>query len=74
MKVARGIAGAVVGLLFGLFIGLDLVVFGIVAVDSAAVTVLAGIGLVAGAALAALAAGHTGHSGPGAGTPLPPPA
>jgi uncharacterized membrane protein len=46
---------AVLGFLFTCFIALDLVLFGVIALDSAVVTVLPVVGLVVGAALGALA-------------------
>ena len=55
MKVGRVIAGAVLGLLFLLFVALDLVLFGVVAFDSVVVTILPAIGLVLGGVLGALA-------------------
>jgi hypothetical protein len=55
MKVGRIIAGAVLGLLFLLFVAVDLVLFGVVPLNSVVVTILPAIGLVLGAVLGALA-------------------
>ena len=44
----RPVLGAIAGLLFGLFVGLDLVILGVVPVDSVVVTILVGLGLVGG--------------------------
>jgi hypothetical protein len=54
MNVGRIIGTAVVGFLFLLFVALDLVLFGVVALNSALVTVLPLVGLLAGAGLAVL--------------------
>jgi uncharacterized membrane protein YesL len=51
MKTGRIVATAVVGLLFMLFVALDLVLFGVVPLQSVLVTVLPMIGLVAGGVL-----------------------
>ena len=56
MRVGRSIAVAVVGMLFMLFVALDLVLFGVVPVNSVVVTILPLVGLVLGLALG-LAAG-----------------
>ena len=54
MNVGRIIGTAVVGFLFLLFVALDLVVFGVLALNSVMVTVLPLLGLLAGGALGAL--------------------
>lgn len=56
MRVGRSIAAAVVGMLFMLFVALDLVLFGVLPVNSVVVTILPLIGLVIGLTLG-LAAG-----------------
>ena len=77
MKVGRTIGTAVVGFLFMLFVAVDLVLFGVVALDSAVITVLLAIGLVGGGVLGWLVAGrHTTPTTPapaGAAVPPPPP-
>lgn len=55
MHIGRIIATAVVGFLFLLFVALDLVVFGVIALNSALITVLPLVGLVLGGVLGALA-------------------
>jgi hypothetical protein len=55
MHIGRIIATAVVGFLFLLFVALDLVVFGVIALNSALITVLPLVGLVVGGVLGALA-------------------
>jgi hypothetical protein len=55
MGVGRIIGVAVLGFLFMFFVALDLVFFGVVALDSAVVTVLPVLGLVVGGVLGALA-------------------
>lgn len=45
----RAVLGAIVGLLLGAFIGIDLVLFGVLAMDTAVVFVLAVVGLLLGA-------------------------
>lgn len=54
MNVGRIIGTAVVGFLFLLFVALDLVLFGVLALNSVMVTVLPLLGLLAGGALGAL--------------------
>ena len=54
MNVGRIIGTAVVGFLFLLFVALDLVLFGVLALNSVLVTVLPLLGLLAGGALGAL--------------------
>lgn len=56
MKVGRIIGTAVLGFLFLLFVALDLVLFGVLPLSSAVVTVLPIVGLLAGAGLAVVAA------------------
>ncbi|MEI7617274.1 MAG: hypothetical protein WCK14_01520 [Actinomycetota bacterium] len=51
MKVGRIIGTAVLGLLLFLFVGIDLVLFGVVALDSIVLTLFPFLGLVVGAAL-----------------------
>ena len=55
MKIGRMIAVAVLGLLFMLFVALDLVLFGVVPMNSVLVTILPLLGLVLGGFLGALA-------------------
>jgi hypothetical protein len=56
MRVGRSIGVAIVGLLFMLFVAIDLVLFGAIPVNSVIVTILPLLGLVVGLALG-LAAG-----------------
>ncbi len=58
MKVGRAIAGAVLGFLFLLFVGADLVLFGVVPLNSVVVTILPAVGFVLGAVLGGLAGGR----------------
>ena len=58
MKVGRAVAGAVLGFLFLLFVGADLVLFGVVPLNSVVVTILPAVGLVFGAVLGGLAGGR----------------
>ncbi len=46
----RPVLGGLSGLLFGLFLGLDLFLFGVVALDSIVITLLVVLGLVGGIA------------------------
>lgn len=55
MKIGRMIAVAVLGLLFMLFVALDLVLFGVVPMNSVLVTILPLLGLVLGGFLGAVA-------------------
>lgn len=55
MKIGRIIAAAVLGFFFFLFIGTDLVLFGVVALNSVVVTILPAVGLVLGGVLGGLA-------------------
>lgn len=64
MKVGRVIAGAVLGLLFLLFVALDLVLFGVVAFNSVVISVLPGVGLVLGAVLGGLAGNRSAQLRP----------
>jgi hypothetical protein len=56
MHIGRVISTAAIGLFFMLFVAVDLVLFGVVALNSPVVTVLVVVGLVAGGALGFLAA------------------
>lgn len=51
----RPVLGGLSGLLLGLFLGLDLFLFGVVPLDSIAITLLVVVGLVGGIALGLLA-------------------
>ena len=55
MKVGRMIGVAVLGLLFMLFVALDLVLFGVVPMNSVVVTILPLLGLILGGVLGAMA-------------------
>lgn len=55
MKVGRIIAAAVLGLLFLLFVATDLVLFGVVPLNSVLVTILPAAGLVIGGVLGGFA-------------------
>ena len=68
MKFGRALVSAVVGLLFMLFVALDLVLFGVLALDSIVITVLLVVGLVGGGALGWIAAARHQHAAPPAGT------
>jgi hypothetical protein len=54
MSVGRVIGTALVGFLFLLFVALDLVLFGVLALDSVMVTVFPIVGLLVGGALGAV--------------------
>ena len=54
MNVGRLIGTAVLGFFFLLFVALDLVLFGVLALNSVMVTVLPLLGLLAGAAIGVL--------------------
>jgi len=56
MHIGRIIATAIVGFFFALFVALDLVLFGVVALNSVVVTILPIVGLIGGAALGAAVA------------------
>jgi len=56
MHIGRIIGTAVLGLLFFAFVALDLVLFGLLPLNSAVVTLLPILGLIAGGALGAVAA------------------
>jgi len=64
MKVGRVIAGAVLGLLFLLFVAFDLVLFGVVALNSVIVTILPALGLLLGAVLGGLAGNRSAQLNP----------
>jgi len=64
----RPVLGAIAGLLFGVFVGLDLWFFGVVPSDSIVLTVLPFLGLLLGLVL-----GLTGPIGRRRGAPTPPP-
>jgi hypothetical protein len=55
MKIGRILAAAVLGFLFLLFVAADLVLFGVVPVNSVVVTILPAAGLVLGGVLGGLA-------------------
>ncbi len=55
MRVGRTIAAAVLGFFFLLFVAADLVLFGVVPLNSVVVTILPAAGLVLGAVLGVLA-------------------
>ena len=55
MKIGRIIAAAVLGFLLFLFIGTDLVLFGVVPLNSVVVTILPAAGLVVGGVLGGFA-------------------
>ena len=60
----RPVLGALSGLIFGLFLGLDLLFFGMVQLDSVLLTILPFVGLVLGIVLARwapLGRGKTPH-------------
>ncbi len=59
MHIGRIIATAVMGLLFLLFVAVDLVLFGLIPLNSAVVTVLPVLGLIGGGVLGALVARRT---------------
>jgi hypothetical protein len=75
MKVGRAIAAGILGLLFGLFVALDLVLFGVVPLNSVLVTILPGVGLVLGVVLGVLAGNRQERLVAAASVPaeLPPP-
>ena len=54
MNVGKIIGTAVLGFFFLLFIAIDLVLFGVIQLNSVVVTILPLLGLVAGGALAAM--------------------
>ena len=57
------IRGAIAGLFFGLFLSLDLLVFGVVALDADILAILPLLGLIAGLALGLTAPMKRGKSG-----------
>lgn len=69
MRVGRMIVAAIVGFLFLLFVAIDLVLFGIIPLNSPMVTILALVGLVAGPVLVAAGISRSGRE-----TPPPAPA
>lgn len=74
----RPVLGAVSGFFLGLFVGLDLLFFGVVPLDSVVLTVLPLIGLLLGLALGVAAplgrsGGRAPSSSPAAPPPPPPP-
>lgn len=68
MRVGRMIAAAILGFAFLLFVAMDLVLFGIIPLNSPAVTILALVGLIGGPVLVAVGSAR-GNSQ----TPPPPP-
>ena len=78
MKVGRIIAAAILGLLFLLFVAVDLVLFGVVPLNSVVVTILPAAGLVLGAVLGGFAGNRTkppvDELPPPSGDPFAPPA
>jgi uncharacterized membrane protein YfcA len=68
MKFGRIIATAAVGLLFMLFVSLDLVLFGVVPLNSALVTVLPLLGLVIGGVLGGFTGARLQKQSPSAGS------
>lgn len=56
MRIGRIVGTALVGLVFGAFVGLDLVLFGVAPLDSPVIVVLAVAMAVVGGVLGALAA------------------
>lgn len=67
MRVGRMTAAAVVGFVFLLFVAIDLVLFGVIPLNSPLVTLLALVGLIAGPAIVAMGASR------GSATAPPPP-
>ena len=73
MKVGRMIGVAVLGLLFMLFVALDLVLFGVVPMNSVVVTILPLLGLILGGVLGAMAGKRQSEAeGAAMGTPAEP--
>lgn len=62
MNVGRILGTAVLGFFFLLFVAFDLVLFGVLALNSVVITVLPIIGLLGGGALGFLAGKHQGAS------------
>jgi hypothetical protein len=60
----RPVLGAISGFFLGLFLGLDLMFFGVVPLDSAVITVAPVLGLVIGVALAFVAPFARAKTGP----------
>lgn len=73
MATGRTVAAGVLGLLLGLFVAVDLVLLGVISLNSPAVTLLAILGMLGGAALVAWGAGRTGTVGTASAEPAPPP-
>ena len=67
MKIGRAIGTALVGLFFMLFLAVDLVLFGVVALDSIVITAMLVIGLVGGAVVGWLVGARERSSGRGHG-------
>lgn len=72
MKLGRTIGTAILGLFFFLFIALDLVLFGLVPLNSAIVTILPAVGLVLGALLGFIVVRRR-HRSPAPAVATPPP-
>ncbi|MDO8389616.1 MAG: hypothetical protein Q7V57_03930 [Actinomycetota bacterium] len=62
MKIGKLITTALLGFMFFLFIGLDLVLFGVIPLNSVVVTIMPIIGLVLGAALVVVASRKQGSA------------
>jgi hypothetical protein len=62
MKLGRILGTALLGLLLFLFVAVDLVIFGVVALDSIVVTVLPILGLIVGGVLGGMASQRRGAS------------
>lgn len=62
MRTGRVLSAAVLGCAFMLFVAVDLVLFGVVSLNSVVVTVLPVVGLLASGLLAAWAGRHTSGS------------
>ena len=74
--VGRAIAAGVLGLLFMLFVAFDLVLFGVVPLNSVLVTILPAVGLVLGVVFGVIAGKRQRRIvavAPVGGAPLPPP-
>lgn len=76
MKIGRAVGTSLVGLFFMLFLAVDLVLFGVVALDSIVITAMLVIGLVGGAVLGWLVGARTARPAAATvatGSPPPPP-
>jgi hypothetical protein len=76
MKIGRALGTALVGLFFMLFLAVDLVLFGVVALDSIVITALLVIGLVGGAVVGWLVGARSARpvaATVATGSPPPPP-